>query len=332
MQNILLIKLKCMGDVVFTLPAVHLLRTNFPNARITFLTSSENRAIVDQFDGVDEVWSLDRGVFKRGDLKAALGCTIDLIRRLRQSRFSLVVDLQSYGETALLTRLTGATERWAWVMGNRFRRHAYTKVVPRQEELHPVDVNLDLLTRFGLRSAPVCNKLSVPEESCEEACRFFAENHLDPARPTFIFQAFTSSAHKTWPLENYLALARQWRSRGVQIIFSGGMKEKDLFGAVEADKFPLCLGKSLSMLSGIIKRSTLVLGGDTGLLHLSLAIGTPVVVLMVPAGAGSPIPYNRPEWVVKPPNGANLKDITVDMVNDAISKALDSESKISRAA
>ncbi|EEF61239.1 glycosyltransferase family 9 protein [Pedosphaera parvula] len=322
MENILLIKLKCMGDVVFTIPAVHLLRANFPKARITYLTSQENRAIVEQFDGVDEVWSIDRAVFKRGDLKCALSSMLNLLGRLRRAKFSLVIDLQSYGETALLTRLTGANERWAWVLGDRFRRHAYTKVIPRQDHRHPVDVNLDLLTQFGLKTAPVCNKLSVVGEGQDAAYQFFARNQLDPLKPTVVIQAFTSAAHKNWPLEHYLAVAKHWRNQGVQIIFSGGMKEKHLFGAVEAEGFPVCIGESFRTLSWIIKLSKLVIGGDTGLLHLALSIGTQVVVLMVPSGTGSPIPYSHPECVVKPTVGDDLKTITIQIVNDSIGRVL----------
>ena len=52
--NILLMRLKSMGDVVFTLPAVHLLRDSFPRARITFLVSAENAPLLEGFREVDE--------------------------------------------------------------------------------------------------------------------------------------------------------------------------------------------------------------------------------------------------------------------------------------
>ena len=39
LKEILLIRLKSIGDVVLTLPAVHVVRENFPAAKITFLTS-----------------------------------------------------------------------------------------------------------------------------------------------------------------------------------------------------------------------------------------------------------------------------------------------------
>ena len=59
-DRILVIRLKSIGDVVLTLPAVHLIRDNFPRARITFLTSKENVRLLEGFSPVDEVIGVDR--------------------------------------------------------------------------------------------------------------------------------------------------------------------------------------------------------------------------------------------------------------------------------
>ena len=59
-QRILLVRLGGFGDVIFTLPAIHLLRTAFPNARITFLVYKEFASLLEGFTGVDAVLTLDR--------------------------------------------------------------------------------------------------------------------------------------------------------------------------------------------------------------------------------------------------------------------------------
>src|SRR4051812_16776872 len=149
-NNILFIKLKCMGDVVFTLPALRLIRENYPTARITYLTSAENEAIVAGFSEIDEVLTLDRKIFKQGKVFAMAAKTSDLFRKLRRGHFSLAVDFQCYAETATMAWLTHAHQRWGYQIGGRFRRFAYTHSLPRPENLHPVDANLKLLTHFGL--------------------------------------------------------------------------------------------------------------------------------------------------------------------------------------
>ena len=65
-QHILLIRLKSIGDVVLTLPAVNAMRDNFPSAKITFLTSKENAPLLRGFSEVNEVISLDRAALRSG--------------------------------------------------------------------------------------------------------------------------------------------------------------------------------------------------------------------------------------------------------------------------
>ena len=69
-QNILLIRFKAIGDVVLTLPAVHAVRENFPDAHIAFFTVSENAPLLQGFRDVDEVIALDRAAFRAALLKS----------------------------------------------------------------------------------------------------------------------------------------------------------------------------------------------------------------------------------------------------------------------
>jgi ADP-heptose:LPS heptosyltransferase len=65
--SIRLIRLKSIGDVLFTLPAVHVVRQNFPGAKITFLTSRENAPRLEGFREVDGVITLDHARFQSGN-------------------------------------------------------------------------------------------------------------------------------------------------------------------------------------------------------------------------------------------------------------------------
>src|ERR1039457_3823592 len=100
MENILVIRLKSIGDVIFTLPAAAALRENFPAAKITFLTSKENTPLLRGFREVNEVIALDRAAFRRGYPLKIIPGFFTLLRRLRAGKFSLVVDFQGFGETA----------------------------------------------------------------------------------------------------------------------------------------------------------------------------------------------------------------------------------------
>ncbi len=293
--NILLIRLKSIGDVLLTLPAVNAVRANFPDAKLTFLTSAENASLLRGFREVNEVIALDRAALKR-PLRAAPEF-FRLLRKIRSGKFSHVVDFQGYGETAWLARLTGAPQRWG-VVYSTGRRWAYTQGMKRAENLHPANGHLELLRQCGLNIGAAKNEFVLPDDAHAAAQKFFAEQKLSPERPTLFLQPFTSSPHKNWPLENFLALARAWQARGGQVIFGGGPADREKLSAAAAAGFAISAGVPLLVTGGLMQLSTLVVGGDTGAVHLAVALGRRVVMLMASLTSGSPHPFGHAEWAL----------------------------------
>src|SRR5450432_1676285 len=161
--NILLIRLKAIGDVLLTLPAVAAIRQNFPEAKITFFTSHENTSLLRGFSGVDEVIALDRAALRSGNPLRAAPNFFGMLRRLRAGKFDLVADFQGNGETGWLTRFTGARRRWGSVY-NPGQGWAYTQRVARPRNVHPADTNLELLRQCGLAIGAPKNEFLLPAE------------------------------------------------------------------------------------------------------------------------------------------------------------------------
>ena len=319
--NILLIRLKSIGDVVLTLPAVHAVRDNFPDAKITFLTSSENVELLRGFPDVNEVIALDRPALRSGNPLRVLGAFGGLLRRLRGGNFSLVADFQGYGETAWLTRLTGAPERWGRP-AKAGRQWAYTRALTEMAHCHAAAGHLELLQHGGLAIGAVRNEFRLPPDALAAARQFFTEHGLALDRPTLYIQPFTSGAHKNWPLENYLAVARHWQAQGVQIILGGGPADRAPLAAARPEGMAISAGVPLLVTGGLMQLSTLVLGGDTGALHLAVAQGRRVLMLIHEVRPGSPSPFQHPEWVIPAPRPVAITEITVAEVNARVAGVL----------
>ena len=212
-ESILLIRLKSIGDVAFTLPAVNAVRDNFPDAKITFLTSKENAPLLRGFREVAEAITLDHARFQSGNPRIIWSEAFSLLRRLRDGKFSLVIDFQGYGETEWLSWWSGAPERWGSVY-RAARGWTYSRGERRNGRIHPVYWNLSLLQQCGLKIGEINNEFALPEDALAAAREFFSGQKLDISRPTLFIQPFSSSPQKNWPLENYLAVARHWRARG----------------------------------------------------------------------------------------------------------------------
>ena len=320
-QDILLIRLKSIGDILFTIPAVHVVRAAYPAARIAFLVSKESAPLLEGFDEVNTVITLDRERFRGFRPRAILGEAFGLLRRLRASRFALAIDFQGYGETALFTWCTGAPERWG-VVYRRGRQWAYTRGIARDNAAQPADGHLSFLRRCGLPAFPVRNEFQMPAGPLVQAREFFTENGLDPARPTLFIQPYTSSAQKDWPLDRYQAVARHWRGRGIQVIFGGGPAERAALAPVRAAGFPVSAGVPLLVTGALMTLSTVVLGGDTGLLHLAVAGGKRVVMIMGSVGPGSCYPFGHKEWAVVPLDGALIAGIAEERIHAALAPSL----------
>jgi len=319
--GILLIRLKSIGDVLLTLPAVAVIRENFPGAKITFLTSAENMSLLRGFSEINEVIALDRAALRSGNPLRVAPQFFSLLRRLRAGKFDLVVDFQGNGETGWLTRVTGARRRWGSVY-NPGRGWAYTHRVTRAAKTHPANGNVELLRQCGLTISAPKNEFALPADALAAAQKYFAEHRLDPAGRTLFLQPFTSSPHKNWPLENFLALGRHWQAHGGQVIFGGGPADREsLHPAVRAG-FAVSAGVPLLVTGGLMKLSTLTVGGDTGATHLAVALGRRVVMLMHAQEPGSPHPFGQPGWTVVPEKNSNMLEISLAAVRAACNQAV----------
>jgi ADP-heptose:LPS heptosyltransferase len=319
-ENILLIRLKSIGDILFTLPAVHAVRINFPDAKLHFLVSKEHAPLLRGFSEIDEIIPLDRAVYRSRNWQAAASGTLELLRGLRQKNFSRVIDFQGYAETEWLAWWSGAPERW----GNVYhppRGWAYTRGVWRNDTIQIPDWNLSLLQQCGLRTGEIHNKYVLPADALAEAKKFFWANNLDEGKPTLFIQPFTSSAKKNWPLENFLKLAWHWQGRGVQIIFGGGPSERSALEPARAAGFLISAGAPLLVSGGLMQLSTLVVGGVTGLLHLAVAMQKRVLMLVGYPDREPGFPYQHRDWAVASPAGKPVSEVQTGMVIEASERA-----------
>lgn len=320
-RKILLMRLKSIGDVILTLPAVNLVRDNFPGAEIHYLTSKEMAPFVQGFSAVNDLLVLDRSGLRQGRLPAFRDL-LAMGRRLRRERYDWVVDFQGYGETGALAWLTRAPRRFGNVY-RATRAWAYTDAVRRDDAMHPAEWNRALLLRGGLKDLPARNEFRVSEAVQQAAQRFCTEEGLKPGQPLLFLQPFTSSPFKDWPLENYLALARHWRERGGQVFFGGGPADRTALEPARTAGFSVCAGAPKMTDVGLMNLSTTIVGGDTGFLHLAAALGKRVLMLMLLKLPGSPVPFGHPEWAFTPPAGSPMSAIQLNTVLRACMASFD---------
>lgn len=317
MTEILVIRWKSIGDVVFALPAVNALRARFPAARITFMVSRENAFVPEGFGAVDRVWTLDRAAL-RG--RGVLGGMVDVARLLgatRRAGFSLAVDLQGYGETAAFTRWSGAPHRWGYQAG-ALRSRAYTRSMPRSPGRHPALGHLDLLAAAGLDGCGVDNTFAIPEAHDAKARQFMAAQGIGAGTTWAYLQPFTSSMAKNWPLDRYQHIAAILRSRGCRLLWGGGDADRRAMLDAGVPGHEMIPPLPRAVVAALLAHASLVVGGDTGFVHLAVALGRPVVMI----GIRGMVPPLTAHGIAEKGDSDRIADVSVERVEGAVLEEL----------
>jgi ADP-heptose:LPS heptosyltransferase len=305
-MTILLVRLRLIGDVVFTTPAVTAIREAFPDATITYLVEPAAAAIVQGHPGIDVVTVVPH---LRGWRRVA--ADLALARRLRRARFDLVVDFHGGPRASFLTWATGAPRRVGYAIAGR--SWMYTEVVPRAADLRPrhsVENQWDLLAHLGrpLPIAPDPDRHRVRMEESPAAAAAvegrLAAAGISPAHRLVVVHVSAGNPFRRWPAGHFVELAVQLAANDPdrRIILTSGPSEAEAARAIveqARQRLPAGSGDlirtgdeySLVELRSLVARAAVYVGGDSGPLHVAATSDVPIVGLYGPT-----LPVRSAPW------------------------------------
>ncbi len=353
-ERLLIVRLSAMGDVIHTLPAVHVLREAFPQAHIGWLIEerwaellcapeyprrgrrSALRPLVDEVHAVN-LKSWGKSPFSISTLQRAATIWNDV----RDAGYDAAIDLQGAMRSALLARWSGARV----VYGAAEPRESpaslwYTrKVVARGR--HVIEQNLSVA-----RALVEFPRQTSPDVSCDLPHDPLAEARIEQRlgeRGIGDFVILNPGAGwgaKRWPAERYGEVARNLADQGVGSILNCGPGEEELVRAAEAASGGMTRAMSCTIteLIALTRRARLFIGGDTGPLHLAAALRVPVVAIYGPTDPARNGPYGTRNIVLRSVESvtsharraaADVGMLTIgsDVVLAAASRLLDSSSQ-----
>jgi heptosyltransferase-1 len=249
LQNILIVRLGAMGDIVHSLPGAASLKQSFPSARISWVVEPQWIPLLEGNGFVDRII-----VFRRDD-PASWKRTKD---ELRAESYDLAVDFQGLTKSALIAHLA-RPERIAGfgakVVRERPAGFFYSTRVD-SEAVHVVDQALDLAAGAGATN--LVRSFPLPAGRREGVL---------PDRPFVLASPLAGWGSKQWPLEYYEKLGAMLRGRlGMPLVLNGAP------GAVPAVPGTLAHESGIAGLIDATRRASLVIGVDSGPLHLAAAL------------------------------------------------------------
>ncbi len=315
-KRLLVVRLSAMGDVIHTLPAVHVLRKAFPQAYIGWLIEERWSELLCAAGSarrgtrstlrplVDEVHTVSLKTWRKSLLSISTVQRIATVwNDVRAAHYEIAVDLQGAMRSAVLARWSGARV----IYGAAEPRESpaslwYTrKAVARGR--HVVEQNLSLAEALVQRSM----ESTSADFSCDIPCDLQAETRIDRRmvelgmRNFAILNPGAGWGAKRWPPERYGEVARKLGNLGIRSILNYGPGEEELVRAAEAASGGAArpMSCSISELIALTRRARLFIGGDTGPLHLAAVLRIPVVAIYGPTDPVRTGPYGTRSIVLR---------------------------------
>ena len=287
-------RLRLIGDVVFTTPAIRAIRRHYPHARITYIVEEEAADVVRHNPHLDAVI-----VAPSPHAPGRLRADIALVRRLRREKYDLAIDFHGGPRSSLLTWLSGAPQRIGYdIFG---RGWMYTTRVPRPRALRPrhsVVSQWDVLSPLGI--APPNPEIDATEmredaDAMSRVARRLADAGIRGDSAVIVIHVSAGNPFRRWPSACFVDLVCRLVSQDLKrrIILTSGPSDAAAAAAIATDARARlsehqrtavveCGEFDLAELRALIAGAALYIGGDSGPLHIAGTTGVPIVGLYGP--------------------------------------------------
>lgn len=295
-MRILLIRLRLIGDVVFTTPAIRALRRRFPTAHLSYLVETTAAPVVALNPHLSEVIAIPH---RRGWQRVV--DDVSLAKRLRASRFDIAIDFHGGPRSSWLAWMARAPVRVGYDVPGR--SWMYTRLVHRPVELRPrhsVENQWDLLAEvdaaFARPADPSLDRMEMPvdPEARDRVCQRLAEWGVPDDGRIIVLHVSAGNPFRRWPEASFASLASGLVTAAPNrwVLVTGGPSDREATARVIAETRRLADtasnrvvdAETLSLveLRAVVDRAALYVGGDSGPLHVAGTSDVPVVGLYGP--------------------------------------------------
>jgi heptosyltransferase-3 len=293
-RRVLVVRLRSIGDTVLATASLDALRRFLPDAQIDVLLESWVAPVLEGFDAVDHVITVERG---------STMSRASIARRLRSARYDVAYNLHGGTTATLLTRATGARHRvgYASYQYGRLYNHAAppSSELWGTEQTHSAEQQLALL---GWTGVPVSDRprtrLVVTDRAAGVVGQKLRAAGVDEARPLALLHPAAAFETKRWASTNFARVAEDLSGRGFNVVAAVAPNERQV-AAELAEKSSARINTftdlSLPEVTALAARSRLFVGNDSGIAHIAAATRTPSVVIF----GSSNVAHWRP-WAAAP--------------------------------
>ncbi len=246
--------------------------------------------------------------------------TEKILAELRGRNFDFCLNISSSGYTAILVKLLGIPNSHGWVSddeGYRLITNPWTVlfaafVFHANRDYNSINLVDIVRCSAGVRKHPLRLHYAIPEEARHFPDTVLRESNLRGSGPLVCIQVGASQDKRQWEPEKFAQLTNRLVTElDARIIFTGSAKERPLVDEVlrhfsHANVYNAAGETKLDHLAAVLERADLLITGDTGPMHLAIAVGTPVVALFLASALCFETgPYSAGNIVLQPQVACN---------------------------
>lgn len=343
--RILLVRLSAIGDVIHALPVAYAVRQKFPEAEINWLVEERVAELISLNPYIDKIIVMPRKEWKeiaKRNRWQALKALIGFLKGLQEYNFDLVLDLHGFFKSALPVGMTKAPARYGAADAGEGSTLFYNHKIKIPPEIcHKVDRNLYLAEKvLGVSTEQVKFAIEPETREKEKVAELLAKYQLTAGK-FIIINPYTTWETKNWHIEGYRELAERIKKElDYEVVFTGSPDDRKgidaLLDTISVQAYNFAGLTTLGELTALYSKAELYIGGDTGPMHLAVAVDLPVVAIMGPTNPQIYGPYGDSNivvrdnnlsclncWKRKCPNKQEcMKNVTVEQVFTAVKKVL----------
>lgn len=300
-NNILIVKLSAIGDVIHALPVAHAIKQCNPDARITWVVEKAAYDLLTNNPNIDNLILFEKARYK--SLGGLIANVPAFGRQLKSYRFDLVLDLQGLFKSAAISWLSGAKERLGYCDMRELSHLVSSPVCGDHHKGHVVERYLDVIRSFGCSVNQVAFPIGITAEEQQQTESIASKAGIKLDHHFVALAPGTNWTTKCWPTANYAELADSLYDNGIIPVIVGGPGDANLAAEITScTRIPpinLVGRTNLKQLAYLIKQAKVFIGGDTGPMHLAVAVGTPVITFFGPTDPARNGPYQGNNIIIR---------------------------------
>jgi ADP-heptose:LPS heptosyltransferase len=319
--NILLVNITRLGDMLQSTPTIAGMKAENPGAKVTVVVEKQFEDVCHWIPNIDEVISLDLGMTVRSLTREGDGIidayqyVDEMVEKLRGKKFDYCLNMSSSGYTALLLQMLNIGRNGGWsadeegyrIIESDWARLFATSVFHQNRQFNSLNLVDVFRASADVEEHPNRLLMTVDSASDAHAATLIREAGFTNTGPLIALQAGASQEKRQWLPRRFVEFAKVLvEKHNCRLALIGTKKELSIIEPIKAQvnspNVAIFAGKTtIPQLAGVLKASDLLVTGDTGPMHMAVAVGTPVVSMFLASAYGYETgPYSEGNLILQP--------------------------------